>query len=79
MPGCFGGKQLVINNFEVCSYCQVSHSPHTNPNLLTMKPGSKNLFHTDICDDSLDITFWGIYDTDYFIAKGFQILGRNCT
>ena len=37
-----------------------------------MKPGSKNLFHTEICDDSLDITFWGIYDTDYFIAKDFK-------
>ena len=66
MPGCFGGKQLVINN------CQVFHSPHTNPNLVTMKPGSKNLFHTEICDDSLDITFWGIYDTNYFIAKDFK-------
>ena len=74
MPGWFGGKQLVIIKelCEVCSYCQVSHSPHTNPNLLTMKPGSKNLFHTEICDDSLDITFCGIYDTDYFIAKDFK-------
>ena len=73
MPGCFGGKQLVINNcVKSVPYCQVSHSPHTNPNLLTMKPGSKNLFHTEICDDSLDITLWRIYDTDYFIAKDFK-------
>ena len=43
MPGCFGGKQLVKTNCEVRSYCQVSRSTHTNPNLLlTMEPGSKS-------------------------------------
>ena len=67
MPGCFGGKQLVKNNCEVRSYCQAFHSHHTNPNLLlTLKPGSKSHFHTDICFTEIyatirfDITFWGI-------------------
>ena len=61
MPGCFGGKQLVKNNCEVRSYCQVSHSTHTKPNLLlTMEPGSKSYFHTNVCDDSFNITFGGI-------------------
>ena len=60
MPGCFGGKQLC----EVRSYCQVSHSTHTNPNLLlTMEPGSKSYVHTNVCDDSFNITFGGIVNT----------------
>ena len=55
LPGSFGGKQLVIYNcVKSVPTARFSHSPHTNPNLLTMKPGSKNLFHTEICDDSLD-------------------------
>ena len=56
MPDCFGGKQLVKNNcvkFVPTARC-------LNPNLLlTMEPGSKSYFHTNVCDDSFNIIFWG--------------------
>ena len=62
MPGCFGGKRLVKSNcVKFVPTAKVSHSTHTNPNLLiTMEPGSKSYFHTNVCDDSFDITFGGI-------------------
>ena len=61
MPGCFGGKQLVKNNCVKFVPTAKFHSTHTNPNLLlTMEPGSKSYFHTNVCDDSFNITFGGI-------------------
>ena len=67
MPGCFGGKQLVKNNCvkfvptaRFLIQLTLTPSTHTNPNLLlTMEPGSKSYFHTNVCDDSFNITFGG--------------------
>ena len=64
MPGCFGGKQLVKNNcvkFVPTARFLIQLTLTLTPNLLlTMEPGSKSYFHTNVCDDSFNITFGGI-------------------